>query len=45
MLELGLSGAIVIVLVISIHILRKSQSAYEEQETRRSEAGESAQSG
>jgi uncharacterized membrane protein (DUF373 family) len=37
MLELGLLGAIVIVLVISIHILRKSQSSYEEQETKRSE--------
>jgi uncharacterized membrane protein (DUF373 family) len=37
MLELGLLGAIVIVLVISIHILRKSQSPYEEQETKRSE--------
>jgi len=37
MLELGLLGAIVIVLVISIHILRKSQSPYEEQETKRSD--------
>ena len=40
MLELGLLGAIVIVLVISIHILRKSQSPYEEQETKRSEDSE-----
>ena len=45
MLELGLLGAIVFVLVISIHILRKSQSPYEERVTGRSEAGESAQSG
>ncbi|MCU1319627.1 MAG: hypothetical protein JWP98_1145 [Edaphobacter sp.] len=45
MLELGLLGAIVVVLVVSIHILRKSRDPYEEQETRRSEAGESAQSG
>jgi uncharacterized membrane protein (DUF373 family) len=45
MLELGLLGAIVIVLVISIYILRQSRDPYEEQETRRSEAGESAQSG
>jgi uncharacterized membrane protein (DUF373 family) len=42
MIELGLLGAIVIVLVISIHILRKSQSPYEEQETRRSEGSVSA---
>ena len=40
MLELGLLGVIVIVLVISIHILRKSQSPYEEQETKRSEDSE-----
>jgi uncharacterized membrane protein (DUF373 family) len=37
MLEFGLLGITVIVLVISIHILRKSQSPYEEQETKRSE--------
>ena len=37
MLEFGLLGAVVIVLVVSIHILRKSQSPYEEQETKRSE--------
>jgi uncharacterized membrane protein (DUF373 family) len=42
MLELGLLGAIVIVLVISIHILRKSQSPYEEQETKRSEGSGSS---
>jgi uncharacterized membrane protein (DUF373 family) len=45
MLELGLLGAIVIVLVISIHILRKSQSTYEEQETKRSEGSVSAKAG
>jgi uncharacterized membrane protein (DUF373 family) len=45
MLELGLLGAIVIVLVISIHILRKSQSPYEEQETKRSEGSEKAKPG
>jgi uncharacterized membrane protein (DUF373 family) len=45
MLELGLLGAIVIVLVISIHILRKSQSPYEEQETKRSDGSESAEPG
>jgi uncharacterized membrane protein (DUF373 family) len=45
MLELGLLGAIVIVLVISIHILRKSQSTYEEQETKRSEGSVSAKVG
>jgi uncharacterized membrane protein (DUF373 family) len=45
MLELGLLGAIVIVLVISIHILRKSQSTYEEQETKRSEGSVSAKGG
>jgi uncharacterized membrane protein (DUF373 family) len=45
MLELGLLGAIVIVLVVSIHILRKSQSPYEEHETKRSEGSESAKPG
>ena len=42
MFELGLLGVIVIVLVVSIHILRKSQSPYEEQETNRSEGSGSA---
>jgi hypothetical protein len=42
MLELGLLGAIFIVLAISIHILRKSPSPYEEQETKRSEGSGSA---
>jgi uncharacterized membrane protein (DUF373 family) len=42
MLEFGLLGATVIVLVISIHILRKSQSPYEEQETKRSDGARSA---
>jgi uncharacterized membrane protein (DUF373 family) len=42
MLELGLLAATVMVLVISIHILRKSQSPYEEQETKRSEDSQSA---
>jgi uncharacterized membrane protein (DUF373 family) len=42
MLEFGLLGATVIVLVISIHILRKSQSPYEEQEPTRSEGSASA---
>jgi hypothetical protein len=45
LLELGLLGAIVIVLVVSIYILRKSQSPDEEQETGGSEAGEGAQAG
>jgi uncharacterized membrane protein (DUF373 family) len=45
MLELGLLGVIVIVMVISIHILRKSQSPYEEQETKRSEGSVSAKAG
>jgi uncharacterized membrane protein (DUF373 family) len=45
MLELGLLGAIVIVMVFSIHILRKSQSPYEEQETKRSEGSVSAKAG
>jgi uncharacterized membrane protein (DUF373 family) len=45
MLELGLLGVIVIVLVISIHILRKSQSPYEEQETKRAEGSGSAKPG
>ncbi|HTF71368.1 MAG TPA: phosphate-starvation-inducible PsiE family protein [Edaphobacter sp.] len=43
LLELGLLGAIVIVLVISIHILRKSQSSYEEQETKRAEGSGSGE--
>jgi uncharacterized membrane protein (DUF373 family) len=37
MVELALLGATVIVLVISIHILRKSKSPEEEEETRRAE--------
>jgi hypothetical protein len=45
LLELGLLGAIVIVLVISIHILRMSRSPEEEEETRRSDVAGSAQSG
>jgi uncharacterized membrane protein (DUF373 family) len=45
MLELGLLGVIVIVLVVSIHILRKSQSSYEERETKRAEGSESAKPG
>ena len=45
MLELALLGGTVIVLVISIHILRKSQSPYEEQETKRPEGSESAKPG
>src|SRR6201996_2376259 len=42
MFELGLEGVIVIVLVISIYILRKSPPAYEELETMRSDGGQSA---
>jgi uncharacterized membrane protein (DUF373 family) len=45
MLELALLGGTVIVLVLSIHILRKSKSAEEEEETRRAEGRESAQPG
>jgi uncharacterized membrane protein (DUF373 family) len=45
MVELALLGATVIVLVISIHILRKSKSPEEEEETRRAEGRESAQAG
>ena len=45
MLELALLGGTVIVLVISIHILRKSQSPYEEQETKRAEGSVSAKAG
>jgi phosphate starvation-inducible membrane PsiE len=37
MLELALLGGTVIVLVVSIHILRKSKSPEEEQETKRAE--------
>lgn len=36
MLELGTLGVIVLVFVVSIHLLRKSQSPYEEKETERS---------
>jgi hypothetical protein len=45
MVELALLGGIVIVLVISIHILRKSKSPEEEEELRRTEGRESAQPG
>jgi uncharacterized membrane protein (DUF373 family) len=45
MVELALLGATVIVLVMSIHILRKSKSPEEEEETRRAEGRESAQAG
>jgi uncharacterized membrane protein (DUF373 family) len=45
MVELALLGGIVIVLVISIHILRKSKSPEEEEETRRAEVGGSAKAG
>jgi hypothetical protein len=45
MVELALLGGIVIVLVISIHILRKSKSPEEEQETRRAEGRGGAQHG
>ena len=43
MFELGLLGVTVIVLVISIHILRKSKSPEEEEETRRAEGRGSVQ--
>jgi uncharacterized membrane protein (DUF373 family) len=43
MFELGLLGVIVIVLVISIYILRKSPPPGEELETKRSDAGPSAE--
>jgi uncharacterized membrane protein (DUF373 family) len=45
MVELALLGGIVIVLVLSIHILRKSKSPEEEEETRRAEGGVSSQPG
>jgi uncharacterized membrane protein (DUF373 family) len=45
MVELALLGGIVIVLVISIHILRKTKSPEEEEETRRAEGGGSSQPG
>jgi hypothetical protein len=45
MFELGLLGVTVIVLVISIHILRKSKSPEEEEETRRAEGRGSVQAG
>jgi uncharacterized membrane protein (DUF373 family) len=45
MVELALLGATVIVLVISIHILRKSKSPEEEEETRRAEGRGSSQAG
>jgi uncharacterized membrane protein (DUF373 family) len=45
MLELALLGGTVIVLVISIHILRKSKSEEEVEETRRAEGSASAKPG
>ncbi len=45
MFELALLGGIVMVLVISIHILRKSKYSEEEEEIRRAEGRGSAQSG
>jgi uncharacterized membrane protein (DUF373 family) len=45
MLELALLGGTVIVLVISIHILRKSKPSQEEQEINRADGGGSAQAG
>jgi hypothetical protein len=45
MVELALLGGTVIVLVISIHILRKSKSPEEEEETRRAEGRGSAKHG
>src|SRR5712675_1935647 len=45
MFELALLGGIVMVLVISIHILRKSKSSEEDEETRRAEGRASVQSG
>jgi uncharacterized membrane protein (DUF373 family) len=45
MLELSLLGGTVIVLVISIHILRKSKSPEEEEETRRAEGRGNAKPG
>jgi hypothetical protein len=45
MFELALLGGTVLVLVISIHILRKSKSPEEEEETRRAEGRVSAKAG
>jgi uncharacterized membrane protein (DUF373 family) len=45
MIELALLGGIVMVLVIAIHILRKSKSPEEDEETRRAEGRASVQSG
>ena len=45
MLELALLGGTVMVLVLSIHILRKSKSPEEEEETRRAEGGGSEEPG
>ena len=45
MIELALLGGTVMVLVVSIYILRKSRSPYEEEETERAETGESAKAG
>ena len=44
MFELGLEGVIVMVLVISINILRKSPPPFEEMETMRFDSGQSANS-
>jgi hypothetical protein len=45
MIELALLAGTVIVLVVSIYILRKSRSPYEEEETERAEDGGSAKAG
>jgi uncharacterized membrane protein (DUF373 family) len=45
MIELALLAGTVIVLVVSIYILRKSRSPYEEEETERAEEGGSARAG
>src|SRR6266567_3870340 len=45
MFELALLGGTVLVLVVSIHILRKSKSPEEEEETRRAEGRVSAKAG
>jgi len=45
MLELALLGGTVIVLVVSIHILRKSKSPEEEEETKRAQGRVSAKAG
>jgi uncharacterized membrane protein (DUF373 family) len=45
MIELALLGGTVMVLVVSIYILRKSRSPYEEEETERAEDGGSGKAG